>query len=164
MDGGKILEASHPPETEPRVFSPPERQVGILRTIVQPSASLMQTGSAQFTQGRAVRPQPIRDDRIRPGVALPQFPEEFQSGLAVSLLRDKGLQYLAFLVHGTPQAMAFAIDFHEHLIKVPPPSRQRTHSTCPLLAELGGKDRAKTVPPEPDRFPPHRRGWTRPPL
>ena len=33
MDGGKFLEASHPPETEPRVFSPPERQVGILRTM-----------------------------------------------------------------------------------------------------------------------------------
>ena len=27
MDGGKFLEASHPPETEHRVFSSPERQV-----------------------------------------------------------------------------------------------------------------------------------------
>ena len=82
MDGGKFLEASHPPETEHRVFSSPERPVGILRTIIQPAASLMQTGSAQFTQCRAVRPQPIR-------------------------------------------------------------------------ADLGGKDRAKTVPPEPDRLVAH---------
>ena len=105
----------------------------------------MQTGSAQFTQGRAVRPQPIRDDRIRPGVALHQFPEEFQGGLAVSLLRDKGLQHLAFLVHGTPQVMAFAIDFHEHLIEVPPPSRQRAHSTRSLLAHAR-RQRAEVDP------------------
>ena len=150
MDGGKFLEASHPPETEHCAFSPPEQQVGILRTIVQPAASLMQTGSSQFTQCRAVRPQPIRDDRIWPGVALHQFSEEFQGGLAVSLLRDKGLQHLAFLVHGTPQVMAFAIDLHEHLIEVPPPTQQRAHWTLPLLAELYGEDRAKTVPPEPD--------------
>ena len=56
MDSGKFLEASHLPETEHRVFSSPEWQVGILRTIVQPAASLMLTGSAQFTQCRAVRP------------------------------------------------------------------------------------------------------------
>ena len=56
MDGGKFLEASHPPETEHCVFSSPERQVGILRTIVQLAASLMPTASAQFTQCRAVRP------------------------------------------------------------------------------------------------------------
>ena len=115
----------------------------------------MPTASAQFTQGRAVRPQPIRDDRIRPRVALHQFPEECQGGLAVSLLRDKGLQHLAFLVHGTPQVMVVAIDFHEHLIEVPPTTRQRTHSVCPLLADPGGKDRSKTVPPEPDRLVAH---------
>ena len=56
MGGGKFLEASHPPETEHRVFSPPERQVRILRTIVPPAASLTPTASAQFTQCRAVRP------------------------------------------------------------------------------------------------------------
>ena len=38
MGGGKFLEASHTPETEHCVFSSPERQVGILRTIVQPAA------------------------------------------------------------------------------------------------------------------------------
>ena len=43
MDGGAFLEASHPPETEHLMFSSPERQVEILRTIVQPAASLMQT-------------------------------------------------------------------------------------------------------------------------
>ena len=38
MGGGKFLEASQTPETEHCVFSSPERQVGILRTIVQPAA------------------------------------------------------------------------------------------------------------------------------
>ena len=51
--------------------------------------------------------------------------------------------------------MALAIDFHEYLIEVPPPTRQRAHSTRPLLANLGGKDRAKTVPPEPDALVAH---------
>ena len=40
-------------------------------------------------------------------------------------------------------------------MNLPPTTRQRTHSTLPLLAELGGKDRAKTVPPEPDRLVAH---------
>ena len=47
--------------------------------------------------------------------------------------------------------MAFAIDLHEHLIEVPPPTRRRVHSIHPLLADLGGEDRAEPVPPEPDR-------------
>ena len=56
MDSGKFLEASHPPETKHRMFQSPERQVEILRPIVQLVAGLMQTGSAQFTQCRTVRP------------------------------------------------------------------------------------------------------------
>ena len=34
-------------------------------------------------------------------------------------------------------------------------TRQRAHSTHPLLAELGDEDRTKTVPPEPDRLVAH---------
>ena len=155
MDGGKFLEASHPPETEHRVFSSPERQVGILRPIVQPAASLMPTASAQLAQSRSVRPQPIRDDRIRSAGTLHQFPEEFQGGLAVSLLRDKGLQHLAFVVDGSPKVLVFAVDLHEHLIEVPPPIRTRPHPIHPLLADLGGEDRAEPVPPEPGRLVAH---------
>ena len=129
--------------------------MGILRTIVQPSASLLQTGSTQFAQSRSVRPQPIRDDRIRSAGTLHQFPEEFQGGLAVSLLRDKGFQHLAFVVDGSPKVLVFAVDLHEHLIEVPPPIRTRPHPIHPLLADLGGEDRAKTVPPEPDRLMAH---------
>ena len=69
----------------------------------QPAAGLLQTGSAQFAQCRSIRPQPISDDRIRSAVALHQFPENCQGGLAVSLLRDKGLQHLAFGVSGRPR-------------------------------------------------------------
>ena len=55
-------------------------------------------------------------------------------------------------LYGNIGILACAVLAHEHLIKVPPPTRQRAHSTRPLLANLGGKDRAKTVPPEPDRL------------
>ena len=48
MDGGEFLEAPHPPETEHRVFLPPERQVWILRTIVQPVAGLSPTQARFF--------------------------------------------------------------------------------------------------------------------
>ena len=81
-----------------------------------------------------------------------QFPEKFHGGLAVSLLRDKGLQHLTFLVDGAPKVMAFAVDLYEHLIEAPPPNRKRTLSIHPLLADLGGEDRTEPVPPEPDRL------------
>ena len=109
----------------------------ILRPIVQPAAGLLQTGAAQFAQRRSVRSQPIRDDRIRSAVALHQFPEEFQGGLAVSLLRDKGLQRLAFLVDGPPKVMAFAVDLYEHLISEMGSSSQDTTSrTSPTQARF----------------------------
>ena len=142
VNGDEFLKASPPPETEHGMFSSPERQVCILRPIVQPVAGLLQTGSAQSTQSRSVRSQPIRDERIRSAVALHQFPEKFHISFAVSLLRDKGLQHLAFLVDGAPKVMAFAVDLHEHLIEVPLPSRKRAHLIQPFLADLGGKKRA----------------------
>ena len=71
----------------------------------------LETGSAQFTQCLATRPQPIRDDRIRSGVALHQFPEEFQGGLAISLIRDKGLQHLAFPVHSVVAWIGAEMEF-----------------------------------------------------
>ena len=59
------------------------------------------------------------------------------------------------MVDGSPKVRAFAVDLHEHLIEVPPPTRKHAYSIRPLLADLGGKDRADPVPPEPDRLVAH---------
>jgi hypothetical protein len=41
-------------------------------------------------------------------------------------VRDHGggdLKHLAVVIHGTPELVDFAIDFHEHLVQVPAPVR-----------------------------------------
>ncbi len=48
--------------------------------------------------------------------------------------------------------MTFAVDLREDLVKMLLPVRVSTHPTDTLLADLGGKQRAKSVPPEPHRF------------
>ena len=65
MDGGKFLEASHPPETEHCVFSPPERQVGGFVTIAsdQPLVGQMLfgfSGAEGITSYSAVPPTVVK--------------------------------------------------------------------------------------------------------
>lgn len=48
--------------------------------------------------------------------------------------------------------MPFTIDLHENLIKMPLPVGVRAHPTGSISPDLGCKHRAKSVPPEPNRF------------
>jgi len=47
--------------------------------------------------------------------------------------------------------MHLAIDLHEHLVEVPPPAAG-LHTFNTALSDLGGKRRAKTMPPISNRL------------
>src|SRR5208337_3938519 len=51
-----------------------------------------------------------------------------------------------------PEIAEFAVDLHERLIQMPTPLRIAAHLRHPLLSDLGGKHRAKPVPPKPDHL------------
>ena len=44
VDGGELLKTSHPPETLHRAFSSSEGEMGVLHTIVEPSARCLFVG------------------------------------------------------------------------------------------------------------------------
>ncbi|MFT5065250.1 MAG: hypothetical protein ACI9PY_003763 [Ascidiaceihabitans sp.] len=56
------------------------------------------------------------------------------------------------MIHSPPKVVRLAVDFHEHLIQVPLPIRICAHLADPFLADLCGKQRAKSVPPKSNRL------------
>ena len=54
MGGGKLLEGLHVPELRHRSFSPSERLVGILSSIVEPPTALLIGSIAYYFHRRAV--------------------------------------------------------------------------------------------------------------
>ena len=48
--------------------------------------------------------------------------------------------------------MRLAIDLHENPVQVPLPVRVRPHPDRPIATDFSGKHRAKSIPPEPNRF------------
>jgi hypothetical protein len=110
VNGGEFLQTSHAPKPEHRSFSSSKRQVRVLDPIVEPpSRRLKVLGSERF-QRHTVRWKAIRDDCLRSTVALHQFPEEFQCGTLVPTLGDDRLEHLAFVIDGTPEIAALAVD------------------------------------------------------
>ena len=58
---------------------------------------------------------------------------------------------LALVINRTPKVMAFAVDLHEHLVKMPAPLAG-THAGDPTFSDLTGTHRSEPVPPEPHRL------------
>jgi hypothetical protein len=56
------------------------------------------------------------------------------------------------VIHGPPKIVRLAVNLHEHLVQVPLPIGIYAHLAVPFLADLCGKQRAKSVPPKPNRF------------
>ncbi len=56
------------------------------------------------------------------------------------------------MIDGPPQVVGDTVDLYENLVEVPPPVGQGAHAVDPLASNLGGKHRAKSVPPEPHGF------------
>jgi hypothetical protein len=43
--------------------------------------------------------------------------QNLQRSPAIPALRGKHLEHLPFVIHGTPEIVRLAVDFHEHLVK-----------------------------------------------
>jgi hypothetical protein len=85
-------------------------------------------------------------------MAFHGLPEEFQSGLAITALRDKAFKDFPLVINGPPKVVRLAVNLHEHLIQMPLPMYPSPHSINPSTADLSGKHRAKSVPPRPNRL------------
>ena len=57
----------------------------------------------------------------------------------------------AFVIHGAPETVGFAVDLQEHLIEVPSPMPEAAHRTRPLPADVAREHRTEPVPPEANR-------------
>ena len=64
VDGGEHLQTSHAPEPLDRPFSSSERQVRVLRPIVQPAARLLAVARAELLEGCAIGAAPIGDEHL----------------------------------------------------------------------------------------------------
>jgi hypothetical protein len=85
-------------------------------------------------------------------MAFHGFPREFEGCLAITALCDATFQDVPFVIHSPPKVVRLAVDLHENLIQVPLPIWICAHLAEPFLADLCGKQRAKSVPPKPNRF------------
>jgi len=152
MDGGEELQTSHPAEPEHRALPSSQWLVRVLDAIVQTAPCRVQICPTELTQCRAVRWEPIGDDLMRPAVTPHQFPEEFQCRLLVPSLGGDGFENFSFVIDGPPEIMPLTVDFHEHLVDVPPPVREGAQSVDAPAPDLGGEHWPKPMPPEPDRL------------
>src|SRR5208337_3868799 len=124
----------------------------ILGAIVEPTTNLLAIGVADLFHRRGIRAKPVGDDGTRPAIFLHDALEKFQRRSPVPLRSDDRFQNLAFMVDSAPEIAELAVDLLERLIQMPTPLRIAAHVRDPLLADLGGKHRAKPVPPKPDRL------------
>ena len=93
----------------------------ILGPVVLPSARLMTSFIADLAKSGRVRLKPIGHDGIGETIALHRFLQKSKGSLTISFLGHKGFEHLAFVIHGLPEIVGFAIDPDENLIEIPAP-------------------------------------------
>lgn len=103
------------------VLSPSKRQVTILGSIVEPAAHIATIDIAKIAHRSGIGSQPAGHDSFRFSMALQGSLHERQSCSFVTFLRNIALKNLAFVIDSTPQIVRLAVDFYEHLVKVPAP-------------------------------------------
>jgi hypothetical protein len=123
--------------------------VGILGAIVGPAIRFLPVTDAKFIERCAIGPEPIRHHPLGVAVQLEHFLQELQRSFLVACLRHETLKHLAFVIDGAPEIVPLTVDLHENLVEVPPPEA-RPHPRNPAFADLGCKQRTKSVLPEPD--------------
>jgi hypothetical protein len=85
-------------------------------------------------------------------IAFLGFPLKFECCLAITALCDDAFEDVSFVIHSPPKIVRLAVNLHEYLVQVPLPIRICAHLADPFLADLCGKQRAKSVPPKPNRL------------
>jgi hypothetical protein len=100
--------------------------VGILGSIVEPTAALLFGGIADYLHRRSVRAKPVGYKGSRSPVTLHRTLQEFQRSPAIPALRHEDLKHLTFVIYRTPEIMRFSIDPDEYLLQVPTASAKTT--------------------------------------
>ena len=103
MDGAELLQRFHPSDSEHCPLSPSERLVRILSLVVYIATDLLPVSDAKLLQRSTVRPQAVGGNRLSAAMALHEFLHELQCSFLIALFSGKGLQNLAFMIHGAPQ-------------------------------------------------------------
>jgi hypothetical protein len=151
MGGGEFLQGLYVSELRHRAFSPSERLVGILRSIVEPSPVYLTIHDPNDFHRGTVRAKAVGHKRRWPAITLHCALQELQRSPAIPALRGKNLEHLAFMINSPPQIVCLAVDFDKHLVEVPPPSGIRSTMNAPF-PDFRSEHRTKSVPPEPHRF------------
>jgi hypothetical protein len=134
------------------VFPSSERQGAVLHSIVRPATDLLLVSFTQVFHRRFVGSKSVRRDLLGGSVALQRLFHENYYSCRVPGLRDGGLQRLALVIDGAPEVMHLAIDLHLNLVEMPPPVTKTPHHADPMPANVAGKHRAATIPPETHRL------------
>jgi hypothetical protein len=121
MGGSEFLQGLYIPEPGHCTFSSPEWLMLVFGPVVQPSTADLVGGIADYTHGRPIRSEPIRNDHLGQTISFHGLLQESQCGLAIPAFRSEDFKNLALMIDGAPKVMSFAIDAHKHLIQVPTP-------------------------------------------
>src|SRR5580700_6212126 len=93
--------------------------MGILCTIVEPTADLVPLGSnTDLVHRRRISTKPVGDDAAGSAVLLHDPLEKLQRRGFVSLRSSHRFQDLAFMIDGAPKITELAVDLHKHLIQM----------------------------------------------
>ena len=149
MDGGELLQASHPPVAQHRLLPPSEWQVRVLSAVVRPTASFPPAADTEIPQDSAIGPKPVGHHRVGRTMPLQCFPHKFQSAVIVSGPGDEAFQNLALMIDRTPEVVALPNCLHEHLVQMPATVPAAAHPVNPPPPELGPEHPPEPVLPEP---------------
>jgi hypothetical protein len=121
------------------------RLVRVFRAVVEVAVlAVLHTGQNLTLRG-TVAAELVRDHHPwYVGQALEQLAEKLLRGLLVPSALHENIQYMAVLIHGAPQVVAFAMDRQKDLIEVPRIARPGTPP-----AELIGIDLPEFPAPVP---------------
>jgi hypothetical protein len=143
------LRASKPLDN---ALSSSKRLMRILRPVVEAATDLVAVGiadlfvAAQYEQNPSVTIFPGRPYLFM--IRLRNFSAAALSRFAVTTASKN----LPFVIDSAPEIAELAVDLHKHLIQMPPPLRIAAPVRDSLLSDLGSEQRAKPVPPKPDRL------------
>jgi hypothetical protein len=126
--------------------------VWILGSIVEPAPSFLSISVADLLHRRAVGTELVGDENICATMAFHDFLQEFEGYLAITARCNEAFQDVPFVIHWPPKIVRLAVNLHEHLVQVPLPIWVSAHLADPFLADLSGKQRAKSIPLKPNRL------------
>ena len=83
-------------------------------------------------------------------VLLHLFHQEFHRRLSIKTLGDIAFQGFALMIHGPPQVVHLAVDFHEHVAQMPLQVEMGSHAADAISLDFGREHRTKSISPEAD--------------